>query len=149
MLMKLHTDRPRVPLAFASMTPKEVCKAFSQGLGRPVRYKRGPVVINVPTPIGYREHLSALEYTLGEKGAPYFGPDIEPDCPSAALELWEGNRSMEEYAREVFPVEEAANGLTWMEEGELQAQYQYPNSNGTYGINGISGLADQLNQARL
>lgn len=25
---------------------------------------------------------------------------------------------MEEYAREVFPVEEAANGLTWMEEVE-------------------------------
>jgi hypothetical protein len=35
-----------------------------------------------------------------------------------ALELWEGNRSMEEYAQEVFPVEEAANGLTWMEEVE-------------------------------
>lgn len=114
--MRLRTDRPRVPLAFASMTPKEVCKAFSRGLGRTVRYKRAPVMINVPTPIGYREHLSALEYTLGEKGAPYFGPDIEPDCPDAALELWEGNRSMEEYAREVFPVEEAANGLTWMEE---------------------------------
>ncbi|KAH6639069.1 NmrA-like family-domain-containing protein [Boeremia exigua] len=106
----------RVPLAFASMTPREVCQAFSRGLGRPVRYKRGHVMINVPTPIGYREHLSALEYTLGEKGAPYFGPDIEPDCPDAALQLWEGNRSMEEYAREVFPVEEAANGLTWMEE---------------------------------
>ena len=37
---------------------------------------------------------------------------------AAALELWEGNRSMEEYARDVFPVEEAANGLTWMEEVE-------------------------------
>ena len=116
--MRLRTDRSRVPLAFAMMTHREVCKAFSKGLGRPVRYKRGPVVINVPTPIGYREHLSALEYTLGEKGAPYFGPDIEPDCPGAALQLWEGNRSMEEYAREVFPVEEAANGLTWMEEVE-------------------------------
>ena len=35
-----------------------------------------------------------------------------------ALELWEGYRDIEEYAREVFPVEEAANGLTWMEEVE-------------------------------
>jgi hypothetical protein len=87
-------------------------------LGRSVRYKRGPIVINVPTPAGYREHLSALEETLAEKGAPYFGPDLEKDCPSAALELWEGNRGMQEYAREVFPVEEAANGLTWMEEVE-------------------------------
>jgi hypothetical protein len=34
-------------------------------------------------------------------------------------------------------------------QGELQAQYQYSYGNGTYGINGISGLADQLNQARL
>jgi hypothetical protein len=75
-------------LAFASMSPREVCKAFSNGLGRPVRYKRGPIMINVPTPTGYREHLAALEYTLGE------------------------------YAQEVFPVEEAANGLTWMQEVE-------------------------------
>ena len=28
--------------------------------------------------------------------------------------LWEGWRDMEEYAREVFPVEEEANGLDWM-----------------------------------
>ncbi|KAH7551021.1 hypothetical protein BM1_10394 [Bipolaris maydis] len=108
----------RIPLAFASMTPRQVCKAFSVGLKRPVRYKRGPIMINVPTPAGYREHLAALEYTLGEKGAPYFGPDLEPDVPAVALSLWEGNRSMEEYAQEVFPVEEAANGLTWMEEVE-------------------------------
>lgn len=100
------------------MTPKEVCEAFSRGLGRPVQYKRGPIVINCPTPSGYREHLSALEDTLGRKYAPYFGPDLEPDCPKVALELWEGNRDIEEYAREVFPTEEAANGLTWMEEVE-------------------------------
>lgn len=31
-----------------------------------------------------------------------------------ARSLWEGWRSMEEYAREVFPVEEEANGLDWM-----------------------------------
>ena len=31
-----------------------------------------------------------------------------------ARELWEGYRGIEEYAREVFPVEEEANGKTWM-----------------------------------
>lgn len=105
-------------MAFASLSPKEVVRAFSRGLGRPVTYKRGPIVINCPTPTGYREHLSALEFTLGERGAPYFGPDLEPSVPGVSLELWEGNRSMEEYAQEVFPVEEAANGLTWMAEVE-------------------------------
>ncbi|KAF2448896.1 NmrA-domain-containing protein [Karstenula rhodostoma CBS 690.94] len=108
----------RIPLAFEVLTPKEVCRAFSRGLRRPVHYKRGPIVIHCPTPVGYREHLSALEWTLAESEAPYFGPDIEKDCPGVALELWEGNRGMEEYAQEVFPVEEAANGLTWMEEVE-------------------------------
>lgn len=104
------------------MSPKEVVTAFSRGLARPVHYRRGPIVINVPTPAGYREHLAALEYTLGEKGAPCLGPDLEPSVPHVALELWEGNRSMEEYAREVFPVEEAANGLTWMAEVETPAR---------------------------
>jgi len=32
------------------------------------------------------------------------------------VQLWEGYRGLEEYAREVFPLEEAANGLKWMEE---------------------------------
>ena len=68
-------------------------------------------------PAGYRQHLEALEGTLGWKCAPYFG-DLEKDCPKVALELWEGYRDIEEYAREVFPVEEAANGLTWMGEVE-------------------------------
>ncbi|OKL64078.1 Nitrogen metabolite repression protein nmrA [Talaromyces atroroseus] len=31
-----------------------------------------------------------------------------------ARKLWQGWRDMEEYAREVFPVEEEANGLQWM-----------------------------------
>ena len=31
-----------------------------------------------------------------------------------ARHLWQGWRDMEEYAREVFPVEEEANGLDWM-----------------------------------
>lgn len=99
-----------------------MCEAFSRGLQRPVRYKRGPIIINVPTPIGYLEHLSALAETLGEKGVDYFGPDLQAGCPETALELWEGFRSIEEYAQEVFPVEEAANGLTWMEEVETPAR---------------------------
>ena len=28
--------------------------------------------------------------------------------------LWEGWRGIEEYAREVFPVEEEVNGMSWM-----------------------------------
>ncbi|CAI6298367.1 unnamed protein product [Periconia digitata] len=128
----------RIPLAFSVLTPKEVCRAFSHGLKRPVQYKRSPIVITVPTPVGYREHLSALEETLAEKAAPYFGPDLEQDCPGMALELWEGNRGMEEYAQEVFPLEEAANGLTWMEEGEILSHF-----------NGVVGLSEQLSQARL
>ncbi|KAF2871333.1 NmrA-like family-domain-containing protein [Massariosphaeria phaeospora] len=121
-VFQLFKDGPRkwngrrIPLAYSILTPREVCNAFSRGLGRPVQYKRGPIIINVPTPIGYREHLSALDETLAEKAAPYFGPDLEKDCPGLAVELWEGYRGMEEYAREVFPVEEAANGLPWTEE---------------------------------
>ena len=87
-------------------------------MSRPVKYVRGPIVIETPVPSGYREHLKALEETLGERGAPYFGPELEPDCTKVALELWEGHRDIEEYAREVFPVEEAANGQTWMEDND-------------------------------
>jgi len=103
-----------IPLAFSHLTPKEVCSAFSRGLGRPVIYRRGPIEIHVPTPAGYRQHLEALEETLGRKSAPYFGPDLEKDCTKLAIELWEGWRDVEEYAREVFPLEEQANGQTWM-----------------------------------
>ncbi|KAF1993469.1 NmrA-domain-containing protein [Amniculicola lignicola CBS 123094] len=106
----------RVPLAFSLLTPTQVCQEFSLGVGRHVQYIRGPIEIHVQTPIGYREHLSALEETLAEKVAPYFGPDLEKECPKVALELWEGYRGMEEYAREVFPVEEAANGQDWAKE---------------------------------
>ena len=37
-------------------------------------------------------------------------------CVAEARALWGGWRGIEEYAREVFPVEEAANGKTWMNE---------------------------------
>lgn len=95
-----------------------MCQAFSRGLNRPVRYIRGPINVEISIPRGYREHLSILEEVLGEKEAPYFGPDLEPNCTAVAKQLWEGNRSIEEYAREVFPVEESNNGLTWMDEGD-------------------------------
>lgn len=83
-----------------------------------MRYIRGPINVEISIPRGYREHLSILEEVLGEKEAPYFGPDLEPNCTAVAKQLWEGNRSIEEYAREVFPVEESNNGLTWMDEGD-------------------------------
>jgi len=79
-----------------------------------VQYVHGPIEIAVNVPSGYREHLENLQEVLGEKRAPYFGPDYE--YPKEARSLWEGYRGLEEYAREVFPLEEAANGLTWMDE---------------------------------
>ena len=107
----------RIPLAFSLLTPNEVCAAFSIALQRPVEYSQGPIRYQVPVPQGYKEHLDVLEDTLIRKKAPYFGKKISLESSTAkALKLWEGFRSMEEYAREVFPVEEANNGLTWMHE---------------------------------
>ena len=105
-------------MAFEYLTPIEVCEAFSRALNRPVRYVRGRIHIEISIPPGYRDHLAILEDTLGVREAPYFGPDLEPGCTRIAQELWEGNRTIEEYAREVFPIEESANGLTWMDEGD-------------------------------
>ena len=34
------------------------------------------------------------------------------------MKLWEGPRGLEEYARGIFPLEEEANGMTWVREGE-------------------------------
>lgn len=88
---------------------------MARGLGRAVHYRHGPVEFLVPVPPGYKEHLQKLQRVLGELEAPYFGPTMY--YPHEAIQLWEGNRGLEEYAREVFPVEEAANGLTWMDDG--------------------------------
>lgn len=118
----------RIALAYEYLTPKEACRLFQKGLGRPVRYIRGPIEIKVRIPTGYREQLESLEklFKVDEKDPkkqpPYFGDEkLELSCPSEALELWEGPRGLEEYAREMFPLEEEANGLTWMldhEEGD-------------------------------
>lgn len=113
----------RVALAYERLSPREACRAFSRALRRPVRYERGPIEIAVSIPSGYARQLRALEqlYSLGGPDAdaqpPYFGSvEMEESVPRVAMQLWEGYRGLEEYAREVFPLEEAANGLTWMHE---------------------------------
>ena len=89
-------------------------------------------------PAGYREQLRRIEILFGQLMAPFFpGPEFsQPASPGGragpraprtgpagavslplveeARSLWPGWRSMEEYAREVFPVEEEANGRDWM-----------------------------------
>ena len=84
-----------------------------------MNYVQGPIKYDIGVPKGYREHLEILSDVLGKKEAPYFGPDLEADCTKIAMKLWEGNRDIEEYAREVFPVEEYNNGLRWMEEEDM------------------------------
>ncbi|UNI18951.1 hypothetical protein JDV02_005180 [Purpureocillium takamizusanense] len=122
----------RIALAYEYLTPREACELFSRGVGRPVHYVRGPIELKVRIPTGYREQLVALEKLFKpdeadpEKQPPYFGdPKLEASCPAEALELWEGPRGLEEYAREMFPLEEEANGLTWMfDEDEHDAKIQ-------------------------
>ncbi|KAK6423931.1 hypothetical protein LTR95_016470 [Oleoguttula sp. CCFEE 5521] len=110
-----HWKGQRVTMAFERLTPLQACARFSRGVGRPVRYVHGEIDIKVSLPSGYREQLAILQETLGEKRAPYFGPELE--YPREARGIWEGYRGLEEYAREVFPDEEFANGLRWMEDG--------------------------------
>lgn len=81
--------------------------------------------MKVKIPEGYRDQLEALGklFSLDNQDPkaqpPYFGDkELESRCPDDALALWEGPRGLEEYAREIFPLEEEANGMTWMfEEG--------------------------------
>ncbi|KAJ9143757.1 NmrA-domain-containing protein [Pleurostoma richardsiae] len=115
----------RIPLAYELLSPKEACEQFEKGVGRRVRYVRGPIELKVKIPEGYRIQLEALEelYSIAKddpsKQPPYFGDEaLEAECPKLAMELWEGFRGLEEYAREVFPLEEQANGLTWMLEDD-------------------------------
>ncbi|KAK2784196.1 hypothetical protein FQN52_009138 [Onygenales sp. PD_12] len=130
----------RIALSFETLTPNQVCAAFSRALHRPCRYVHVPKIeIKVSVPTGYREQLEGIEVLFGQLKAPYF-PQPEFNNPitagtkvitgkgpaagfggvvslplvDEARSLWEGWRDMEEYAREVFPVEEEANGLDWM-----------------------------------
>lgn len=130
----------RISLAYEMLSPREACRVFSRGVGRPVRYIRGPIEIKVKIPEGYRIQLEALEELFGmgkddpKKQPPYFGDQsLEDSCPAVALELWEGPRGLEEYAREVFPLEEQANGLTWMldDEDEGDGGHNEHHQNGT------------------
>ncbi|KAK3351738.1 nitrogen metabolic regulation protein nmr [Neurospora tetraspora] len=160
----------RIALAYEMLTPLEACEVFARGVGRPVRYVRGPIEVKVKIPEGYRIQLEALEELFNlhnedpEKQPPYFGDiELERSCPRAALELWEGPRGLEEYAREVFPLEEQANGLTWMIEEDdggggnnidnnhnnhhqQEEHYQHQNGhqNGHNGMNGhiVNGGVD-------
>ena len=121
----------RVALAFELLSPKQVCFLFARALNRRVTYKFSPTIeIEVSIPKGYREQLEALEILFGKFDAPYFGLDLEKGkivrhveigtddgsgtVVQEARSLWMGWRGIEEYAREVFPLEEANNGLTWM-----------------------------------
>lgn len=115
----------RVALAYEYLTPKEACAVFARGVGRRVRYVRGPIEVKCRIPVGYQKQLEALEQLFRpdesdpKKQPPYFGdPKVEASCPREAMELWEGYRGLEEYAREMFPLEEEANGLTWMFDDE-------------------------------
>jgi hypothetical protein len=138
----------RIALAYEYLSPREACRLFSRGVGRPVRYKRGPIKLKVRIPTGYREQLEGLEqlFSPDEKNAkkqpPYFGdPKLEISCPSEALELWEGPRGLEEYAREMFPLEEEANGLRWMLDDDTESQ--------TDGDERIDAAATQVEQLNL
>lgn len=112
----------RLALAWEMLTPREACEQFEEGVGRKVTYVRGAIEIKVPIPDGYRVQLEALEnlfFLGGDDPAaqpPYFGDRaLEESCPHVAMELWEGPRGLEEYAREVFPLEEYANGRHWVD----------------------------------
>lgn len=123
-----------IALAFELLTPNRVCALFARALRRNVTYQYSPTIdIEVPIPEGYREQLRGIETLFGNFDAPYFGCDLEPDTRNVIVDdagtgegtvveearaLWGGWRGIEEYAREVFPVEEVANGLTWMNKEE-------------------------------
>ena len=135
-----HSDPPppySIALAFELLSPNRVCLLFSRALRRPVRYVYNPTIeVETRVPNGYMEQLRALELLFGKFKAPYFGSEIKgtkkeiqggngdgsggAEGKGTVLEearaLWGGWRGIEEYAREVFPVEEAANGQTWMDE---------------------------------
>lgn len=102
-----------IALAFELLTPLQVCAAFSMSLHRAVHYTHSSTInISVPIPPNYHSQLEGVKILFGQHNAPYFGPEIT--APDEARSLWAGWRGVEEYAREVFPMEESANGMVWM-----------------------------------
>lgn len=122
----------RIGLAFELLTPRRVCALFTKALGRRTTYEPSRVIdVEVPIPAGYQQQLKGIEELFGKYDAPYFGDLLDRErggkevegpeegagsVVEEARELWGGWRGLEEYWREVFPVEEANNGLTWMHE---------------------------------
>lgn len=117
----------RIALTFEVLSPKEVCRLFARALNRPCHYVCDPkIAIHVAIPAGYRAQLEGIEALFGQMKAPYYpGPEfprpvggsthpISQHLIREARELWQGWRGMEEYAREVFPVEEEANKAEYM-----------------------------------
>lgn len=133
--------RYRVTLAFEKLTPLQCCARFSRGVGRAVKYVHGPIKIAVSVPSGYRENLEVLQDTLGAKRAPYFGPNLE--YPQEGRSIWEGYRGIEEYAREIFPIEEYNNGLRWMEEAGAKTPSELSESANGDGGHGGDGYASR------
>ena len=135
--------RARIALAFEMLTPVQVCQAFERALERPCKYVFDKHIdVKVSIPHGYRQQLAGIEVLFGEYKAPYFpGPDFDHDAKrkgsndtitpgrssnetsrkaksgkltDEARSLWPAYRPIYEYAREVFTIEEEANGKTWM-----------------------------------
>ena len=131
------------------LTPIETCAAFSRGLGRKVTYRRGPIEYHVPVPDGYKQHLETMQEVLGQQGAPYFGPVMY--YPHEAITLWEGNRGIEEYAHEIFPGEEEANGMTWMldDDSSPEATHEYFENGYTEGSAGAAEREEKRADAEL
>jgi len=139
----------RIALAFEMLTPIQVCQAFERALERPCKYKFDRhIEVMVPIPHGYREQLAGIEILFGEYNAPYFpGPDFDYDTKRTsstdtitgrssnessrktkpgkltdeARSLWPPYRSIYEYAKEAFVIEEEANGKTWMTDKSLSS----------------------------
>ncbi|KAK7953373.1 nitrogen metabolic regulation protein [Apiospora saccharicola] len=159
-ILQLFKDGPtkwngkRIALAYEHLSPLEVCKAFEAGVGVAVRYKRGPIEVKVKIPEGYREQLVALEKLFSphnqnpEEQPPYFGDiELEQGCPDSALALWEGPRGLGEYAQEIFPLEEEANGMTWMfDEEEEPVNNGHDYSNGDYQDEAEDGDDDSIDE---
>jgi hypothetical protein len=144
--MVLTTVPTRIALAFEMLTPLQVCRLFSRALNRPVRYVEGEIDIKVSIPAGYKEQLDGIASLFGHHKAPYFGPDLEgSNVLDDALELWEGYRGIEEYAREIFPEEERANGMKWMDEDEDMVTDDI----GVYGDDEDDGEREEMNEGMM